>query len=172
MSEQSKPKKNLGVILLPVAVLVLLGFGWNNPDFYLWVKALHIIAVMSWMAGMLYLPRLFVYHASEKAGSPTAEKLELMEFKLLKIIMNPAMIITWMCGLWLMFSGFIAVGMWLIVKLVAVILLSGFHGFLAKSQKRFAVGENQISEKSWRYINEVPTVLMIVTVVLVVVKPF
>lgn len=177
MAEQSeiaqpKKKKNPILIAMPILLIVILAIGWKNVEFYLWVKALHVIAVMSWMAGMLYLPRLFVYHASEDTGSETSEKLKIMELKLLKVIINPAMIVTWICGLWLMFSGFVPMGVWFVIKFIAVFLLSGFHGFLSKSQKRFAADENQISEKNWRYLNEVPTVLMIITIIMVIVKPF
>lgn len=172
MSEDVKPKKNLFLVLLPLVLIAILAIGWKNVSFYPWVKALHLIAVISWMAGMLYLPRLFVYHASEEVGSETSEKLKLMELKLLKIIMNPALIVTWICGLWLLFSGFVPMGLWLVIKLVAVIILTGFHGFLAKARKRFAADENKIVEKNWRYLNEVPTGLMILSVVMVIVKPF
>lgn len=137
---------------------------------YLWVKALHIIAVISWMAGLFYLPRLFVYHTMAAPGSVQSETFKVMERKLLKIIMNPAMIVAWMFGIWLIFIG--NSGHWLHVKLALVVALSGFHGFLSKLRKDFERDENRRPEKFFRMINEVPTLIMIAVVILAVVKPF
>ena len=139
---------------------------------YEWIKALHIIAVISWMAGMLYLPRLFVYHCESEAGSKQSETFKVMERRLLKAIINPAMIVTWLAGLYLAWAGHWLSAGWLHGKLLLVVLLSGVHGFFARCVKDFAADRNQRSQKFYRVINEVPTVLMIVIVILVVVKPF
>jgi putative membrane protein len=139
---------------------------------YEWIKALHIVAVIAWMAGMLYLPRLFVYHCEAKAGSSQSETFKLMERRLLKVIINPAMIVTWLAGLYLVWSGHWLSAGWLHAKLALVLALSGVHGFFARSVKDFAADRNSRSKKFYRIINEVPTVLMIAIVILVVVKPF
>ena len=139
---------------------------------YLWIKALHIVAVISWMAGMLYLPRLFVYHAGVEAGSAQAKTFEVMEYRLLHFIMTPAMAVTWLAGVVLMLEGgWLAAG-WLHAKLTAVVALSAVHGLLSRWQKDFAAGRNTKSTKFFRIINEIPTLLMIFIVIMVVVKPF
>lgn len=165
-------KKKIISGLVYLAFFAILALTWKSATAYPWIKALHVIAVISWMAGMLYLPRLFVYHAAAKTRSDVSEQFKIMELKLLKIIINPAMIVTWGCGLWLMFSGFVALEIWFIVKFVFVLVLSGFHGVLSKGQKRFAADENTKTEKQWRYLNEVPTLLMIGIVIMVIVRPF
>jgi putative membrane protein len=139
---------------------------------YEWIKALHVIAVIAWMAGMLYLPRLFVYHCEAEVGSKQSETFKVMERRLLKAIMNPAMIVTWLAGLYLASSGHWFSAPWLHGKLLLVVLLTGAHGFFSRCVKDFAADRNLRSQKFYRYINEVPTLLMIVIVVLVVVKPF
>ena len=139
---------------------------------YEWIKALHIVAVISWMAGMLYLPRLFVYHCAAEVGSKQSETFKVMERRLLKAIINPAMIVTWLAGLYLAWSGHWFSSAWLHAKLVLVIVLSGVHGFFSRWVKDFASDRNTRSQKFYRIINEVPTVLMIFIVILVVVKPF
>ena len=139
---------------------------------YLWLKALHIIAVIAWMAGMLYLPRLFVYHASAKPGSEQSETFKVMERRLLKAIINPAMIATWLLGAWLAWSGGWLAAPWFLAKLALVLVLSGVHGHLAAMVKQFAADRNLHSQKYYRIINEIPTVLMIFIVALAVVKPF
>jgi putative membrane protein len=139
---------------------------------YEWIKALHIIAVISWMAGMLYLPRLFVYHCEAQAGSKQSETFKVMERRLLKAIINPAMIVTWLAGLYLAWSGHLFASPWLHAKLLLVIVMSGLHGFFSRWVKDFAADRNTRSQKFYRIINEVPTVLMIFIVILVVVKPF
>ena len=143
-------------------------------DYYDWIKAFHLVAVISWMAGMLYLPRLFVYHADAEKGSELSETLKIMERKLLRFIMNPAMIVTWVLGLSMLFAnmGLMSSGGWMHLKLTAVVLLSAFHGYLAKQRKVFLRDENKKTSKFYRKINEIPTVLMILIVVMVIVKPF
>ncbi len=139
---------------------------------YEWIKALHIIAVIAWMAAMLYLPRLFVYHATAAVGSPSSETFKVMERRLLKAIMTPAMIVVWIAGLWLMWQGgFLASG-WMHVKLLLVLIMTGIHGWFAGMVKAFAADRNMRDAKFFRIINEVPTVLMILIVIFVVVKPF
>ena len=142
---------------------------------YLWLKALHIIAVISWMAGMLYLPRLFVYHCDAEPGSKQSETFKVMERRLLKAIINPAMIATWLLGLWLIWQmgkdAFLQAG-WLQAKLALVIAMSGLHGFLARWVKDFAADRNRHTGKFYRIVNEIPTVLMIFIVLLATVKPF
>src|SRR3979490_505595 len=139
---------------------------------YEWIKALHVIAVISWMAGMLYLPRLFVYHCDAEAGSKQSETFKVMERRLLKAIINPAMIVTWLAGLYLAWSGHWFSAGWLHGKLLLVLVLSGVHGFFSRCVKDFAADRNSRSEKFYRVINEVPTILMIGIVILVVVRPF
>jgi putative membrane protein len=168
----AKSKKKPIAAIASLAFIAFLALTWKNENFYLWIKALHIIAVISWMAGMLYLPRLFVYHASEDAGSAVSEKFKVMEYKLLKFIINPAMMVTWGAGLWLMFSGLVDLAGWFWVKFILVLAMSGTHGWLSKSQKRFATDENKLSEKQWRMANEIPTLLMIGIVIMVIVRPF
>ena len=139
---------------------------------YEWLKAFHVIAVIAWMAGMLYLPRLFVYHCDAEPGSQQSETFKVMERRLLRAIINPAMAATWLLGLWLAYdSGFFRAG-WFHAKFALVIALSGLHGFLARAVKDFAADQNRRSAKLYRIINEVPAVLMAAIVILVVVKPF
>jgi putative membrane protein len=139
---------------------------------YEWIKALHIVAVIAWMAGMLYLPRLFVYHCEAKTGSSQSETFKLMERRLLRAIINPAMIVTWLAGLYLAWSGHWLSAGWLHGKLALALVLSGVHGFFSRWVKDFAADRNARSQKFYRIINEVPTILMIAIVILVVVKPF
>lgn len=139
---------------------------------YEWAKALHIIAVISWMAGMLYLPRLFVYHCDAEIGSKQSETFKVMERRLLKAIINPAMIATWILGLYLAWSGGWFSSGWFHAKLLLVLLMSGVHGFLTSRVRDFALDRNTRSAKFYKIINEIPTVLMILIVILVVVKPF
>ena len=141
-------------------------------ELYLWLKALHIIAVIAWMAGMLYLPRLFVYHCSAAPGSVQSETFKVMERRLLRAIINPAMVASWVLGLWLAWSGNFLSAPWLHGKLVLVLVMSGVHGMLARWMNDFAADRNRHTQKFFRIMNEVPTVLMIGIVILVVVKPF
>ena len=139
---------------------------------YEWAKALHIIAVIAWMAGMLYLPRLFVYHCEAEPGSKQSETFKVMERRLLRAIINPAMIATWLLGLGLAFEGGWPAFHWLQAKIVLVLILSGIHGLLARWVRDFAADRNRNSQKFYRIVNEIPTVLMIGIVILAVVKPF
>ncbi|HET7334026.1 MAG TPA: protoporphyrinogen oxidase HemJ [Rhizomicrobium sp.] len=138
----------------------------------LWVKAFHVIAVIAWMAGMLYLPRLFVYHTETVPGSAESERFKLMEYRLLKLIINPAMIATWVLGLTLVWLTGDYVAGWFQVKFVLVLVMSGVHGYFATTVKRFARDANTKPARFFRMLNEVPTVLMIIIVILAVVKPF
>jgi putative membrane protein len=139
---------------------------------YLYLKAFHIIAVIAWMAGMLYLPRLFVYHAEVPAGSPQSETFKVMERRLLRAIINPAMIVTWLLGLTLVWLGGWHTAHWMQAKFVLVIALSGLHGFFVRCWRDFAADRNRRTAKFYRIINELVTVILVVIVVLVVVKPF
>lgn len=160
------------VALCVLAVLTALFFLIEPGDAYDWIKALHVIAVISWMAGMLYLPRLFVYHADAASGSEKSETFKVMERRLLRAIINPAMIVTWAAGLWLAWHGFAFKGGWLHAKLALVLMLSGVHGYLSVAVRKFAEDRNEKPARHWRIVNEVPTLLMIAIVVLVIVKPF
>jgi putative membrane protein len=175
MAQKSSPGKAVlrAVVGLALAVvLTALLIWWNPSGLYLWLKAIHVIAVIAWMAGMLYLPRLFVYHCEAEAGSKQSETFKVMERRLLRAIINPAMIVTWVVGLWLMWAGgFLASG-WMHAKLLLVLAMSAMHGFLSRWVRAFAADRNLHSQKFFRIINEVPTVLMIAIVILVIVKPF
>jgi putative membrane protein len=141
---------------------------------YEWFKALHLIAVISWMAGMLYLPRLYVYHARAEVGSELSETLKVMERRLLRFIMNPALILTWVFAILMIAANsetLMAQG-WIHVKLTLVIALSGIHGVFSKWRKIFERDENTKSAKFYKIWNEVPTLMMIIIVILAVVKPF
>lgn len=144
-------------------------------DYYLWLKSLHIISFVSWMAGMLYLPRLFVYHARVKPGSEASEMLKTMEYRLLRYIMNPAMIATFLFGILLIMdvkAGALGTGWWIHAKVMLVLMLALVHGMLARHRKQFAHDANKESERYYRILNEVPTALMIGIVLLAVFKPF
>lgn len=145
--------------------------GFLGP-FYPWVKALHVLAVIAWMAGMLYLPRLFVYHCETQPGSQESERFKLMERRLFKAIVNPAMIAVWILGLCLTISSEAWREGWLQAKFVLVLLMSGVHGLYARWLKDFARDANTRPQRFYRLWNEVPTVLLIGIVILAVVKPF
>jgi putative membrane protein len=146
----------------------------GSTGFYLWVKAFHIIAMVAWMAGMLYLPRLFVYHCETAPGSAESERFKTMERRLLRAIINPAMIAVWILGLTLSFlpatdawhQG------WFHVKLALVVAMSGVHGLYASWVKQFARDTNRHSARFYRVWNEVPSLLLVFIVILAVVKPF
>ena len=139
-----------------------------------WIKAVHIMFVIFWMAGLLYLPRLFVYHYNAKPGTKLDEVLQTQEVKLLRIIMNPAMIIAFLTGLVLvgLRHGELFESWWLILKLILIFILMGYHGFLSKTRKQFAAGGRPRTEKFYRIINEVPAIFTIFIVILAVVEPF
>ena len=141
---------------------------------YLWIKALHIMAVIAWMAGLFYLPRLFVHHVERAMSKPDMVDIFLMmERKLLKIIMNPAMMVAWGCGVVLAVTpGIVDWGsVWPWAKLVGIVLMTGFHIWLSRQLKLFEAGRNKRSGRFFRMMNEVPTVLMIVIVMSVIVRP-
>ena len=143
-------------------------------EWYPWIKALHVIAIIAWMAGMFYLPRLYVYHVYAEPGSVQSETFKVMERRLLRAIINPAMIAAWVFGLMLVTTSGIVdwdAG-WFYVKLVAVLAMSTLHGFYARWRKDFDQDRNQRSARFYRLANEVPTVLMVIIVILVIVKPF
>ena len=143
-------------------------------DNYLWIKAFHIISVIAWMAGMLYLPRLYIYHCDAEIGSVQSETFKIMERRLLRGIINPAMIMAFIFGgLLLSIPGIIDWSSgWIWTKLVMLLLMTGFHGSLSKWRKDFDADKNSRSPKFYRYANEFPTVLVIIIVIMVVVKPF
>ncbi len=142
--------------------------------FYPWIKAVHIMSVIAWMAGLFYLPRLFVYHAERASvGSELDQTFQIMEEKLLRVIMNPSMIVAWVAGLIMLGLGAFDFGsVWAWVKIVSVILMTATHMWMAARRKEFAAGRNTRSGRTYRLFNEVPTVLMFLIVVAVVVRPF
>jgi putative membrane protein len=139
---------------------------------YDWIKAAHVISAIAWMAGMLYLPRLFVYHCDAEPGSKQSETFKVMEWRLLKAIINPAMTAAWIFGLVLVWIGDWLTAPWMLTKFALVIAMSAIHGFLAGRVRDFAADRNTFSPRFYRVINEVPAVLMIGIVILVIVKPF
>lgn len=141
---------------------------------YLWIKALHIVSVIAWMAGMLYLPRLYVYHAGVGSGSKESEMLKVMERRLLRLIINPAMIATLVFGVWLIALQWpeIMKDGWLHAKIALLVSMFAIHGLFARWRKQFERDQNRRSAKFYRVMNEVPTLLMILIVILAVVKPF
>ena len=160
-------------VAIAIFVMLLAGLLIGQPDdLYLWIKALHLIAVMSWMAGLLYMPRLFVYHTDAAIGSDQSETFKVMEQRLLKVIMNPAMMISWVLGLYLAWSVYGFQGGWLHAKLLFVVLLTGVHVHFSRAVRIFAADGARRDAHYWRLMNEAPTVLMILIVVMAVVKPF
>jgi len=141
---------------------------------YPWIKALHVMAVLSWMAGLFYLPRLFVHHTEQvPIGSETDKLFQMMEMKLLKLIMNPAMIVAWVCGLLIVFGGFIDwSSIWPWTKAACVIAMTWFHHWCGLRRKDFVNQTNTHTGRQYRLMNEVPTVLMLVIVISVIVRPF
>jgi protoporphyrinogen IX oxidase len=138
----------------------------------LWLKALHVMAVMAWMAGLFYLPRLFVYHVEAKPNSDVTKTFEVMEEKLLRIIMRPAMIIVWLTGLVLVWQQGQYLQGWFLAKFALVFAMTGLHGMMSKWRKDLASGTNTKDSRFFRIANEVPTVLMAGIVIFVIVKPF
>ncbi|OHV70669.1 TIGR00701 family protein [Mesorhizobium sp. LCM 4577] len=175
MSNENSTGQAMKRMVIGIAVLVVLTallYFAAGEGFYPWAKAIHVIAVIAWMAGMLYLPRLFVYHADAEKGSVQSETFKVMERRLLRGIINPAMIVTWVFGLWMAWKIFHFEGGWLHAKIALVLVLSGLHGYLAAAVRKFAEDKNEKPARHWRIVNEIPTLLMIVIVILVIVKPF
>jgi putative membrane protein len=139
---------------------------------YLWIKAFHIVAVIAWMAGMLYLPRLFVYHAGVAPGSQQSETFKTMEQRLLRFIMTPAMIATWLLGIVLVLQGQFLGATWFHIKIVLVLVMSVLHGLFSHWARDFAHDRNPRSPRFYRIANEIPTALLIAIVILATVKPF
>ncbi len=142
---------------------------------YPWIKAVHVMAVISWMAGLFYLPRLFVYHVEQAKDKPErAEMFQIMERKLFRGIMNPAMNVTWICGLAMVLIGGSAIygTGWFGVKFLCVLLMSWFHNWCGRERKSLALGQFNHDGKYYRLMNEIPTILMVVIVIMVIVKPF
>ena len=141
-------------------------------EYYPWIKAFHIISVMAWMAGMLYLPRLFVYHADAKVGSELSETLKIMERRLVRAIINPAMMASFIFGAWMLYlmPGYIEES-WMQWKLFALVGMTGVHGAFSRWRRFFERDANMLSSRFYRIINEVPTTLLIAIVLLVVLKP-
>jgi putative membrane protein len=158
----------IAITLALVALLVL----WRPSGLYPWIKAAHVIAIIAWMAGMLYLPRLFVYHCEAEPGSKQSETFKVMERRLLTVIINPAMVASWALGLWLAWDGGWYAAPWLQAKVMLVLVLSGLHSLFARWVRLLGVDRNPHSQKFYRIINEVPTILVIGIVILAVVKPF
>ncbi len=167
---QAMVRMVVALVILAAATVAL--FLLVSPAYADWVKAFHVIGAISWMAGMLYLPRLFVYHVDAEKGSVQSETFKVMERRLLRGIINPAMMLTWVLGLWLAWRIYEFQGGWLHAKLAAVLVLSGIHGHLSGAVRAFAEDRNTRSARFWRIMNEVPAVLMVIIVVLVIVKPF
>lgn len=168
---QSRIIRAVAGVAIPAAIFGALVV-WSPSWLYPWFKAFHIIAVIAWMAGMLYLPRLFVYHCDAPPGSVQSETFKVMERRLLHAIINPAMIATWALGLWLAWDAGFFSDAWLHAKLALVVVLSGVHGFFVRCVRDFAHDRNTRPQRFYRIINEAPTLLMILIVILVVVKPF
>lgn len=151
-----------------VAVAIYVVF----DDAYLWFKALHIMAVIAWMAGLFYLPRLFIYHHDKAPGSESSETFKVMEMRLYRFIMNPAMMMAWGFGLFIAWQGHWFTAGWLHVKLAAVIALTVGHVYFGRAARAFGRDERPLTSRHWRMLNEVPALLMIVIVIMAVVKPF
>jgi putative membrane protein len=141
---------------------------------YPWTKALHVIAMIAWMAATFYMPRLFVYHCQARPGTEASERFKVMEYRLFKAIMNPAMIASWVFGIVLILTPGIVdwSSGWWDIKFACVVLMAGFHGAMSRWRKDFLADRNRRPEKFYRAMNEVPTVLMVVIVVMVIVRPF
>ena len=161
-----------GLAGVAAGMLAMLGLVlWQPAGLYPWLKALHVIAVIAWMAGMLYLPRLFVYHCEAEPGSRQSDTFKVMERRLLRAIVNPAMVVAWILGLWLALEGNWIQAHWLWAKVLLVVGLSIIHGLLARWTSDFARDRNRHSQRFYRIVNEIPAVLMVGIVILVVIKP-
>lgn len=166
-----KPAMRAVVALAITAVLVVLFYVYVSLDYFEWVLVAHVVSVISWIAGMLYLPRLFVYHAQSTVGSEQSETFKVMERRLLRGIMNPAMIASWVFGLWMAWKAFHFNGTWLHAKIALVLIMSAAHGYFSVAVRRFAEDRNEKPARHWRIVNEVPTLLMIGIVILVIIQP-
>ena len=169
ISRSANPAVRAGIslaltVLLTAAVVAIFG-----ERAYLWVKAVHVIAIISWMAGMLYLPRLFIYHCDAEKGSVQSETFKVMERRLLTIIMNPAMVIAWALGMWLAWTGNFLSSPWFHAKLALALGLSWAHGYFSASVRAFGEDRNTKPPRHWRIVNEIPTILMIGIVIFVIV---
>lgn len=166
----SRGNRHTGSTKAPPYFLV---YGMMSPELYSWLKAFHVIADFAWMAGMLYLPRLFVYHATAPVGGELSETLKVMERRLLRYILNPAMIVAWLCGgamIWL--NPALLHDHAMHAKFACLIALQVSHALMARARRHFAADKNTRSATYYRIVNEVPTVLMIIIVIMVIVRPF
>lgn len=164
-------------MVLSIAMIAI----FDGDNWYAWVKALHVIAVISWMVGLLYLPRLFVYHAEALRDIPATgaeveslaktSMLSVMETRLMKVIMTPAMIVVWISGLVLVGRWGFSEG-WVLVKLASVLGLTVFHFWMAGQRKKIEAGQSSYTPRGWRALNEIPTLGLIIIVIMVIVKPF
>lgn len=167
-----RAKRRAAAALVIFVALLLAVLFWRPDDIFLWIKALHVIAVISWMAGLLYLPRLFIYHTDAPIGSAQSETFKMMEQRLYRVIMNPAMMLSWILGLYLAWTVYEFQGGWLHAKIAMVVLLTVVHVMFGRSVRLFAKDGPRKTARYWRLVNEIPTVLMIAIVIFVVVKPF
>jgi putative membrane protein len=173
MSDDTRTSATRAAAALAImAALVVLLVLWQPSALYVWLKAIHVIAVIAWMAGMLYLPRLFVYHCEAEPGSRQSETFKVMEHRLLTIIINPAMVTVWALGLWLAYDSGAWRSGWFHAKFILVLAMSALHGVFTRCVKDFAADRNTRSQRYYRLINEAPAVLMIGIVILAMVKPF
>jgi putative membrane protein len=159
-------------IALAVFVAGTLAIYLLAEDAYLWFKAFHIMAVLAWMAGLFYLPRLFIYHHDKAVGSESSETFKVMEHRLYRFIMNPAMMMAWAFGLFIAWQGGWFASGWLHAKLTALVLLTAAHVYFGRAVGAFARDERPLTSRHWRMLNEVPAVLMIIIVLLATLKPF
>ena len=171
VAEKSAGSRAGAALVATVVITALVIFVFGDRA-YLWIKAIHVIAIISWIAGLLYLPRLFIYHCDAPKGSVQSETFKIMEGRLLNIIMTPAMLISWVLGLWLAWQQEFFTHGWLIAKLVLVFALTGVHGYFSASARAFREDRNAKPPRHWRIVNELPTLLMVAIVILVIVKPF
>ena len=171
-TQSASPAVRAGIALAITVLLTAAVAAISGERAYPWIKAVHVVAIISWMAGLLYLPRLFIYHCDAEKGSVQSETFKVMERRLLTIIMTPAMVIAWVLGLWLAWTGNHLAQPWFLAKLAAVLALSAVHGYFSASVRAFNEDRNAKPPRHWRMVNEIPTVLMIAIVVLVIVKPF
>jgi putative membrane protein len=156
---------------VPALIAIALFLWWPRP-LYDWTKALHVVAVIGWMAGMLLIPALFVYHARAESHSQQSETFKHLEHRLLNILVNPAMVLTWAIGAWLIWAGDWLRAEWLQTKLALVFVLSWVHGLLSAWTRHFAADHNRHGERFYRLVNGLIIVLTVATVILAVVKPF